>query len=153
MQLPESLEQSLPGSSSARPSSPTKGFRATNLAMGATEKDKPKEKEKSKEVREREKVEKRLTDVRRALFCLDGSLLEPFNVDIVGLLSQHIYVTMSTANQYPFNYKCALNLHVSPSQLILRSSSCCIATKNLEAFLTRGSCYILSFPGSPGNVQ
>jgi hypothetical protein len=38
-----------------------------NLALGGmitADKDKPKEKEKSKEVREREKVEKRLTEVR-----------------------------------------------------------------------------------------
>lgn len=68
LQLPESLEQSLPGTSSARPNSPTRGPKVTNLAMGGpgvTEKDKPKEKEKekSKEIREREKVEKRLTEV------------------------------------------------------------------------------------------
>lgn len=65
VQLPESLEQSLSSSSSARPTSPTKGLTGTNLALGTTEKDKPKEKEKSKEIREREKVEKRLTEVRR----------------------------------------------------------------------------------------
>lgn len=71
LKLPEVLEQSLPGPSGARPNSPTvRGAKIANLALGgpgAADKDRLKEKEKSKEVREREKVEKRLTEVREDL--------------------------------------------------------------------------------------